>query len=138
MKILLMAAMLISIMNTNAQTGSWTIKLNNKKVITTSVEDETKNCKKLKSTDWKKQGNLEITFTEDVPDAWYRFFLFYDEEQNELFKADSITNLSLSLEKLRKIFSGKKALKIYTVIAPKDPTIAIRIRRVHLYTFMLP
>ncbi len=133
-----MAAMLISIMNTNAQTGSWTIKLNNKKVITTSVEDETKNCKKLKSTDWKKPGNLEITFTEDVPDAWYRFFLFYDEEQNELFKADSITNLSLSLEKLRKIFSGKKALKIYTVIAPKDPTIAIRIRRVHLYTFMLP
>lgn len=138
MKLLLFTAILISTINMNAQTGSWTIKLNNKNIITTSIEDETKNLKKLKAADWEKAGNLEIQFEEDNPDDWFRSFLFYDEDQNELFRADSITCLCISLEKLKKLFTGKKTLKIYTVIAPKDPTIAIRIRRVHLYSFILP
>ena len=124
--------------NTNAQTGSWIIKLNNKEIITTSVEDENKNCKKLKNADWKKTGNLEISFTENEPDAWFRSFILYDEDQNELFRADSINSLSISLEKLRKLYSGKKALKIYTAIAPRNPAMAVRIRIVHLYLFMLP
>ncbi len=122
----------------SAQTGSWTIKLNNKKIITTSIEDESKNCKKLKSSDWEKTGNLEISFKEDEPDAWIRSFLFYDENDNEIYRADSTTNFSVNLKKLRNLYQVKKRLIIYTVISPTDPNIAIRIRRVHLYTFMLP
>jgi len=138
MKLLLFITIFISTMNTNAQMGSWTIKLNSKKIITTSIEDENKNCKKLKSADWGKSGNLEISFKEDEPDAWVRSFLFYDEDDNEIKRADSTTKFIISLEKLRALYQGKKSLIIYTVISPTDPNIAIRMRRVHLYSFMLP
>ena len=43
MKLILLSAILMLTINTNAQTGSWIIKLNNKEIITTSVEDENKN-----------------------------------------------------------------------------------------------
>lgn len=138
MKLILFTAILFITVNTNAQMGSWTIKLNSKKITTTSKEDETKNCKKLKPADWEKAGNLEISFKEDEPDAWVRSFLFYDEDDNEIFKADSTTKFSINLEKLRTLYKGKKSLIIYTIISPTDPNIAIRMRRVHLYSFMLP
>lgn len=139
MKLLLLFAILfMSTIKTNAQTGTWTIKLSSKKITTTSTEDEKMNCKKLKSSMWKKEGNLEIIFTENEPDTWIRTFLINDEDDNELKRADSTTHAIISLNELRTLFLGKKKLTIYTVIAPVDPAIAIRIRRVHLYTFMLP
>ncbi len=118
--------------------GTWTVKLNNKKIVSTSKEDEKANCKKLKRSDWNKNGKLQIIFKEDEPDTWSRSFLFYDENDNELFREDSTTNAIIPLEKLRTIYANKKSVIIYTVIAPLDPSIAIRIRRVHLYTFQLP
>lgn len=118
--------------------GSWTIKLNNKEIVSTSKEDTQANCKKLKSSIWGKTANLEINFKEDEPDAWVRSFLFYDEDDNEIFRADSTTKFTISLQKLRTLYQSKKSLIIYTVISPTDPNIAIRMRRVHLYSFMLP
>ena len=138
MKLLLLSAIILSTMGTNAQMGSWTIKLNNKEIVSTSTEDKQANCKKLKSSMWEETANLEINFREDEPDAWVRSFLFYDEDDNEIYRADSTTNLSISLEKLRTLYQGKKSLLIYTVVSPTDPNIAIRMRRVHLYSFMLP
>ena len=136
--IIVLAAIFISTTYSNAQMGSWTIKLNSKKVISTAKEDEKANCKKLKTSDWNKNGNLEIIFTEDEPDTWIRTFLFYDEGDNELKKIDSTTHAVISIEELSNLFQGKKKLIIYTVIAPIDPSIAIRIRRVHLCTLLLP
>lgn len=118
--------------------GSWTIKLNNKEIVSTSKEDTQANCKKFKSSIWGKTANLEINFKEDEPDAWVRSFLFYDEDDNEIFRADSTTKFTISLQKLRTLYQSKKSLIIYTVISPTDPNIAIRMRRVHLYSFMLP
>jgi hypothetical protein len=138
MKLLFFATVLISTLTMDAQTGSWTIKLNSNKIISTSKEDINKNCIKLKSSDWNKDGNLEIIFKEDDPDAWVRSFLFYDEDDNEVLRADSITSFSISLKKLRTAYTGKKSIIIYTVISPTDPNIAIRIRRVNLYSFMIP
>lgn len=138
MKLLLFTAVFISTISTSAQMGSWTIKLNNKEIVSTSKEDTQANCKKLKSSIWGKTANLEINFKEDEPDAWVRSFLFYDEDDNEIFRADSTTKFTISLQKLRTLYQSKKSLIIYTVISPTDPNIAIRMRRVHLYSFMLP
>ena len=138
MKLLLFATVFISTISTSAQMGSWTIKLNNKEIVSTSKEDTQANCKKLKSSIWGKTANLEINFKEDEPDAWVRSFLFYDEDDNEIFRADSTTKFTISLQKLRTLYQSKKSLIIYTVISPTDPNIAIRMRRVHLYSFILP
>lgn len=136
--IVFLAAIFISITNSSAQMGSWTIKLNNKKVISTAKEDEKANCKKLKISDWNKNGNLEILYKESEPNTWIRSFLFYDEDDNEIKRIDSTTHSTIPIKQLRNLFQGKKKLIIYTVIAPVDPSIAIRIRRVHLCTLLLP
>ena len=138
MKLILFTLIFISTLKTNAQNGKWSISLNNKKIIETRTEDENKNRKVLKSTDWNKNGKIEISFKEDEPDTWIRTFLFYDEKDNEIFRADSTTKFSVSIEKLKTLYKGKKSINIYTVISPVDPNIAIRVRRVHLYSFILP
>lgn len=136
--VIFLAAIFISNIHIHAQMGIWTINLNGKKITTTSTEDEKVNCKYLKSSFWKKNGNLEIIFTENEADTWIRSFLFYDEDDNELKRVDSTTHTIIPVNELKLLFQGKKRLNIYTTIAPIDPSIAIRIRRVHLFTFMLP
>lgn len=138
MKILFFAVIFISTINTNAQTGTWTIKLNSKQIVSTAKEDRQTNYKKLESAEWGKPGTLEISFKENEPDAWLRTFLFCDEYDNILYSTDSTTKFSISLEKLRALYKGKKSLMIYTTVSPTDPNIVIRMRRVHLYTFKLP
>jgi len=123
---------------TVAQSGSWIIRLNNKTILSTRQEDAIKNVKKIKLTDWKKSGKLEIIFTEDEKNTWMRYFLLVDEKDNELLRKDSTTHAKISLAVLRKAFAGKKLIKIYTTISPLDPNIAIRMRRVHLCTLQLP
>ena len=125
-------------MYADAQSGSWKIRMNNKSLLATSHEDEKVNTKKIISSEWKKSGNLEIIFKEAEPNTWRRWFLFFDAEDNELLSKDSTTNAKISLSALRKLFIGKKEIRIYTVISPLDPNIAIRIRRVHLCTLKLP
>ena len=120
-----------------AQTDSWKIKLHNRVLLNTNQEDEAKNLKKIKSTDWKKNGYLEIIYTEADPTFWKRSFLFFDEKDNQLLSIDSTTRVKISLSKLRKLFAGKKEINIYTVASPLNPDILVRIRRVHLCTLKL-
>ena len=112
--------------------------MNNKIILSARQEDAKKNIKKIKSADWKKSGKLEILFTEDEKNTWMRSFQFVDEQDNDIQRKDSTLHATLSLVELRKLFTGKKEIKIYTTISPLDPNIAIRIRRVHLCTLQLP
>lgn len=121
-----------------AQTGSWKIKLNGKTLLSTSTEDATANKKKLKASDWNKSGRLEVLFTENEKDTWIRSFLFYDKDDNEIVRRDSAVHAKISIKELKKLFAGKKEIIIYTTIAPVNPNIAIRMRRVHLCTLQLP
>ena len=137
-KIILLTCVLFTTLLLRAQKGSWIIKLNNKTICSTWQEDAKKNVKKIKSTDWKKSGKLEIIFTEDEKNTWMRSFQFVDEQDNDILRKDSTLHATLSLVELRRLFAGKKKLTIYTTISPLDPGIAIRIRRVHLCTLQLP
>jgi hypothetical protein len=116
----------------------WIIKLNNKALLATSQEDEKSHTIKLKSSDWKKNGFLEIIYRQAVPDQRKRSFLFFDEQENQLLVKDSVTSVKLTISTLRKLFTGKKQVRIYTIVYPLNPNIAINIRRVHLCTLQLP
>ncbi len=130
---LLFAGLLIQ-----AQTDNWKIKLHGKLLLSASKENEKANCKKVKSSLWNKNGFLEINFNEAGPDTWWRSFLFYDEQDNEIIRKDSTTYYKVSVSELRKLFGGKKEIRLYTTVSPKDPNLAVRIRRVHLCTLRLP
>ncbi len=121
-----------------AQSGKWMIKLNNKLLLATGEENAGANTRKLKSSDWKKNGYLEIQFAENEPNTWKRSFLFNDEADQEIFRADSTLKVKVPLSQLRRLFAGKKEITIYTIVAPLDPGIAVRMRRVHLLTMKLP
>lgn len=136
-KVIVLASLLFCLKAIEAQSGNWNIKLNGKLLLSTSKEDEKINCKKVKAAQWSKNGYLEINFIEDEPDTWWRSFLFYDEQDNELLRKDSTTSYKILAKELFKLFSGKKEIRIYTTIAPRDPNLAIRMRRVHLCTLRL-
>jgi hypothetical protein len=135
--LLLLIGLFFSAILTQAQNGSWKIKLNNKVILSANKEDAVKNERKIKQAEWKKPGNLEIIFTEDDLNTWMRYFHFVDEQDNELFRKDSTTSVKVPLSTLRKLFPGKKKIIIYTTISPLEPNLAIRIRRVHLCTIKL-
>jgi hypothetical protein len=137
-KILLIAGLICSGIMADAQSGTWKIKLNNKTILSTATEDEKANCKKIKLSEWNRPGKLDISFKENEPNIWIRSFLFYDKEDNELLRKDSTYRVLITFSELKKIFKDKKEIIIYTVIAPKDPRMAIRVRRVHLCTLKLP
>lgn len=123
----------------NAQDWKWKIKLNSKTLVSTSNEDEKVNTKKISSIEWKKNGLLELSFEPTNDNGfWIYSFQFDDEKGNQLFNADSTTKVTMPLAKLRKLFAGKKNVKIYMVQRPSNPDIMVRVRRVHLYTLMLP
>ena len=122
---------------TEAQ-DSWTVKLNNKLLLTASKEDTVANTKKISRLEWRKSGYLEISYKESEPGIWNRSFLFNDENDNQLLNKDSVTYTKIANTTLRKLFAGKKKMVIYVVIAPKNPMIMIRIRRMHLCTLLLP
>lgn len=136
--IVFIISLLFSFHLLQAQGGSWKIKLNNKTLIATSEESETTNTKKIVAAEWKKSGSLEILFTEAEKNTWIRSFLFYDNNENEILRKDSAVQMKISVAELKRLFAGKKEIIIYTTIAPVNPMIAIRIRRVHLCTLKLP
>ena len=137
-KILVLLSFLFTTVAIYAQGGSWKIKWNKKTLISTSVENEKANIRKITKTEWKAAGQLEIIYKEEFPDDWHRHFRFVDENDNELFTKDSSTHYKIQLSELRKLFKGKKEIRIYTLVSPTDPNIAIRARRVHILTIKLP
>ena len=136
-QIFILLGFLLTTVIVSAQSNRWKISVNNKTIVNTSNEDEKKNTKKLNPGEWKKSGFLEIKYTETNPDTWWRSFLFYDEDDNEIIRKDSVLNYKIAVKSLIKSFPGKKEIRIYTTVSPKDPNIAIRIRRVHLCTLQL-
>ena len=136
--IILALALVFGLVSVNAQGGTWKILLHGKIILSTGVEDENNNVRKLTLKEWKKKGQLEIDFKEPQPEFWKRSFLFFDENDEQLWTIDSVTRARIPLTDLRKAFKNKKQVRIYTVITPLDPNIAVRIRRVHLCTLRLP
>jgi hypothetical protein len=116
---------------------SWKISVNKKMVLTSSEPDEIVNTKKIKSNDWNKNGYLEIIYNEADPGFWRRAFQLDDENGNQLFSKDSTTKTKIPLGFLRKLFAGKKEVRIYTIVSPLDPAMAVRMQRVHLCTLKL-
>jgi hypothetical protein len=123
---------------TNAQETSWRIVVNNKTVISSHVSDESINIKPLKSSEWKKTGYLEVNYKDQPVSNWKHSLRFTDEQGVELLVRNDTKSAKITLSSLRKLFTGKKQLKVYIVIAPPDPMMAAPVRMVHLGTLKLP
>ena len=117
---------------------SWKISLNKKIILISNESNELLITKKIKSTDWGKNGYLEINYKEADTGFWRRSFQLDDENGNQLFNKDSTTHVKIPTTVLRKLFTGKKEVKIYMVKSPLNPEILIRSQRVHLCTLKLP
>jgi hypothetical protein len=122
-----------------AQKGKWKVCLNKKTVLETTKEDEAKNVRTISLKEWKKNGYFELSYKESDTDIWfYRHFMIVDKDETDFYRLDSTNTIKIPLAELRKKTAGKKEIFIYTTISPKDPTVAIRIRRVHLVTLKIP
>ncbi len=118
---------------------SWKITLNNKIILRASEEDEAANISKITLIEWKKAGYLELRYKDaELNSNLWHSFLFFDEQRNQLFSKDNTLIVKLSLASLRKLFAGKKEIKIYSMISSRDPGIFKKIRPVHLCTLQLP
>lgn len=117
---------------------SWNILLHKKVLLAGKEANEEKNVKPVKSSDWKKSGYLEVYFKEEEPSNWNHSLRFSDELGNELLVKENVLSTKVSTSSLRKIFAGKKQVKIYMVIAPSDPMIMAPVRMIHLATLKLP
>ena len=129
--------LMITTLLANGQ-NSWKITLNKKTVLISKESNELLNIKKIKSVDWKKNGYLEVNFKEITPSAWLHSLQFTDESGNPLFVKDSTTTAKIPIAVLRKLFAGKKQLKIYMVINPPNPMMMAPSRMLHLGTLLLP
>ena len=116
----------------------WKISLNKITVLVSSESNELLNIKKIKSADWKKNGYLEISYKETTRSNWLHSILFTDDLGNQLLVKDSTTAVKIPIAVLRKLFAGKKQLKIYMVINPPNPMMGAPSRMLHLGTLRLP
>ncbi len=125
----------------SAAQDSWKIKLNGKILLSSNAENETKNTKKIKKTGLNNTGSLDIVYKDvDPVSGWKRSLLFFDENDNELIRKDSIKGTTkITTRSLKLLFTERKKIKIYTVSLPADPNLAasVRVRRVHLCTLEL-
>ncbi len=121
----------------NAQ-NSWKVVLHKKILLTSTVVSEEKNVKSIKSSDWKKAGYLEVEFKEAPPSGWLHSLRFMDEKGNEMLVRDSVTSAKISTVTLRKLFAGKKQVKIIMMISPPNPMMMAPSRLIHLVTLKLP
>ncbi len=129
--------LLMSTLFTNGQ-DSWKITLNKTTVLSSSKPDELLNSKKIKSTDWKKNGYLEVSYNETTPSNWRHSIQFADEKGNPVLTKDSTTAAKIPTATLRKLFAGKKQIKIYMVTDPPNPMMMAPSRMIHLATLRLP
>jgi len=122
----------------NAQ-ESWEIKWKKKTILTADKEDEAANTRKLKRCQWKKNGDLRIIYEEAGQDTllWHSFLLF-DEQDEQIFSGEKTLDAKIPINKLRELFSGKKQIRIYTIVSPRNPGIRVKMQRVHLCTLQLP
>jgi hypothetical protein len=136
-KIFVIIIFLVSAVFAEAQ-NKWKISLNKTTVIADSVSNELTNIKKIKSTDWNKNGFLEVVFKETTPSNWLHSLQFSDESGNPLLVKDSSMAAKIPIATLRKLFKGKKQIKIYMMINPPNPMMMAPSRMLHLGTLKLP
>jgi len=117
---------------------SWKISLNKKTLLISNESNELVNIKKINSADWKKNGYLEVSYKETTPGAWLHSLQFTDESGNQLLVKDSTMTAKIPIAALRKLYAGKKQLKIYMVINPPNPMMMVPSRMLHLGTLRLP
>jgi hypothetical protein len=117
---------------------SWKITLNKKTILTSSQSNELLNIKKISSSDWKKTGYLEVSYKETNPSNWIHSLQFADENANPLLVKDSTRTAKITIATLRKLFAGKKQLKVYMVLNPPNPKMMAPSRMIHLVTLRLP
>jgi len=117
---------------------SWRIVLNGKLILASHESNEAVNIKLIKSAEWKKNGNLEVSYKESVPSTWLHALQFTDENGVELLIKDNVTSAKISTSSLRKMLLGKKQLKIYMVISPPNKLMMAPTRMIHLGTLKLP
>ena len=110
-----------------------------KKIVMSSAEfSAEKNVKLIKSTDWKKNGNLEVTYKVASPSALWSYKLqFADEKGNMLLQKDS-SYAKITTQSLRQLFAGKKQIIISVMIGPKDPLMMAPAKMKQLATLKLP
>lgn len=134
MKLLSLISLMFFSSNLLAQ-GSWQIIVNRKLQISGSISDENKNVKTIKSSDWKSGGYLDIRYK---PQGNYKFVLqLTDEAGNEQWKIDT-TSAKLKLSTIRKLFAGKKEMKIYMILNPPNDMMMAPSKILHLGTLKLP
>src|SRR6478672_11338490 len=102
MRALLIATMAIASLSCMAQNkqDSWKVTLNSKVLLNTSTEDPTKNVVKIKSSDLKKSGYLEVKYKDAEPNTWIRSFTLNDEKDAELLRKDSSSTFRLPVSAL--------------------------------------
>ena len=110
-----------------------------KKIVMSSAEfSAEKNVKLIKSTDWKKNGNLEVTYKVASPSALWSYKLqFADENGNMLLQKDS-SYAKITTQSLRQLFAGKKQIIVSIMIGPKDPLMMAPAKMKQLATLKLP
>ena len=110
-----------------------------KKIVMNSAEfSAEKNVKLIKSTDWKKNGNLEVSYKVTSPSALWSYKLqFADEKGNMLLQKDS-SYAKITTQSLRQLFAGKKQIIISIMIGPKDPLMMAPAKMKQLATLKLP
>ncbi len=110
-----------------------------KKIVMSSAEfSAEKNVKLIKSSDWKKNGNLEVTYKVASPSALWSYKLqFADEKGNMLLQKDS-SYAKITTQSLRQLFAGKKQIIISIMIGPKDPLMMAPAKMKQLATLKLP
>jgi hypothetical protein len=137
MKIIALAILLFAANSILAQ-GSWMISMNKKILISSSVSNEDLNKKAIKSSKWKKGGYLEVHYTEKAKPTWKHMIQLQDEKGNEILKKEDTSYAKLQLATLRKLFAGKKEIKIYMIISPPNAMMMAPLSIVHLGTLKLP
>lgn len=120
--------------------ASWTVTLNNKLLLRASKENEKTNSRKVKATEWKKKGFLDIVYTSPKTDNKYRrSILFVNENDQELIRRDNVSKVRVPIDELKRIFKDSGKIRVFTISIPTDPDLAsrVRVRRVHLCTLEL-
>ncbi|MCZ2458283.1 MAG: hypothetical protein LC128_01540 [Chitinophagales bacterium] len=135
MKIFFLIAILFSHHILIHAQDSWEIKWKKKTILTADKEDEAANTRKLKPCQWKKKGDLRIIYKETGQDTllWHSFLLF-DEQDEQLFSVEKTLEAKIPISKLHELFAGKKEIRIYTIVSPRNPRIRVKMQRVHLCT----
>jgi hypothetical protein len=138
-QILLINVLFFCYLFSSAQ-NSWKLRLNDTTLLVASKEDEKTNSKKINVSEWEKNGMLEITYYNATGDKdLKRSILFLDENDNELIRKEDVSRVKISSKELKKIFTGRNEIRIFTIAIPADPELAarVRVRRVHLCTLEL-